>query len=70
MDPLSSSEVTLFHPRQDDWRSHFAWGNGGLEIIGLTTTGRATVYELQLNRKNLVNLRALLLLADLHPPVE
>lgn len=41
-----------------------------MEVIGLTATGRATVQELQLNRKNLVNLRALLLLADLHPPRE
>ncbi|MAT99918.1 MAG: HNH endonuclease [Anaerolineaceae bacterium] len=70
IDPLSNHEVALFHPRQDIWGIHFGWGDGGLEIIGLTATGRATVHELQLNRKNLVNLRALLLLADLHPPME
>ncbi|MEZ4591112.1 MAG: HNH endonuclease [Chloroflexota bacterium] len=69
-DPLTNSIVALFHPRRDIWRNHFGWGDGGLEIIGLTPTGRATVQELQLNRKNLVNLRALLLLADLHPPGE
>jgi hypothetical protein len=70
IDLLSDHEVALFHPRQDVWGTHFGWGDGGLEIIGLTATGRATVQELQLNRRNLVNLRALLLLADLHPPTE
>lgn len=69
-DSLSNSDVALFHPRQDVWGTHFGWSHGGLEVIGLTATGRATVQELQLNRKNLVNLRALLLLADLHPPRE
>ena len=70
IDSLGNVEVALFHPRHDEWTTHFGWGNGGLEIIGLTAIGRATVHELQLNRRNLVNLRALLLLADLHPPVE
>ncbi|MCB9434792.1 MAG: HNH endonuclease [Ardenticatenaceae bacterium] len=68
IDPLSGAEVPLFHPRQDIWLTHFGWGEGGLTIIGLTGIGRATVYELHLNRQNLVNLRTLLLLADLHPP--
>lgn len=36
---------------------------------GLAGTGRATVHQLHLNRQNLLNLRTLLLLADLHPPV-
>ena len=70
LDTLSNREVALFHPRRDAWATHFGWGNDGVEIIGLTATGRATVQELQLNRRNLVNLRALLLLADLHPPAE
>ena len=70
IDPLSKVKVALFHPRFDDWATHFGWGDSGLEIIGITARGRATVHELHLNRKNLVNLRALLLLADMHPPAE
>jgi HNH endonuclease len=69
-DPLRGVAVALFHPRQDNWFAHFGWIEGGLKIIGLTETGRATVNELHLNRKNLLNLRSLLLLADLHPPTE
>lgn len=69
LDPLLGSEVPLFHPRQDEWSTHFGWIEGGLKIIGLTSRGRATVHTLHLNRSNLLNLRALLLLADLHPPV-
>ena len=67
-DSLSGITVSLFHPRQDDWTTHFAWADGGLKIIGLTAIGRVTVQELHLNRQNLINLRSLLLLADLHPP--
>ncbi len=70
IDPLSNIEAALFHPRQDNWSTHFGWVEGGLKIIGLTKTGRTTVKELQLNRENLLNLRSLLLLADMHPPEE
>jgi hypothetical protein len=69
LDPVLGIEVPLFHPRRDEWLAHFGWIEGGLEIIGLTSNGRATVSELHLNRPNLLNLCALLLLADLHPPV-
>ncbi len=70
VDPIGGIEVPLFHPRRDNWSAHFAWVEGGLKIIGLTRTGRATVHELQLNRQNLVNLRTLLLLVDRHPPID
>ncbi len=69
-DSLHDVKTPLFHPRQDDWFTHFGWVNGGLEMVGLTATGRATIKELHLNRKNLLNFRSLLLLADLHPPVD
>lgn len=37
----------LFHPRRDRWHEHFRFD--GLEITGLTATGRATVAVLRLN---------------------
>jgi hypothetical protein len=43
VDPRTGQRVELFHPRRDRWADHFAWSNDGLEILGLTTTGRATV---------------------------
>lgn len=27
VDPLTGIEATLFHPRRDRWREHFAWGD-------------------------------------------
>src|SRR5439155_9118383 len=56
-DPASDNEVPLFHPRQQRWRDHFAWRESFTQIVGLTLTGRATVFELELNRPGLVNLR-------------
>lgn len=41
-----------------------------MQIIGRTPTGRATVTALRLNRKELVNLRELLLAVGLHPPTD
>jgi hypothetical protein len=68
LDALTGLGFPLFNPRQDEWFTHFGWIEGGLKIIGLTGIGRVTVQELHLNRPNLLNLRSLLLLADLHPP--
>jgi hypothetical protein len=67
-DPLTDDDVRLFHPRQDRWETHFEWSQDFLEVIGLTKIGRATVATLQLNRRNIRNLRRLLLTAGEHPP--
>ena len=67
-DPVSQSDVTLFHPRQDIWEEHFGWSADYLRVVGLTRTGRATVSGLNINRSGIVNIRRLLLLAGLHPP--
>jgi hypothetical protein len=37
-------------------------------MIGLTACGRATIAALKLNRLGVVNLRRLLITAQLHPP--
>jgi hypothetical protein len=47
VDPESGCVMALFHPRKDEWTAHFLVG--GIRIVGLTPTGRATVDLLQLN---------------------
>lgn len=68
IDPLSRETVPLFHPRKHDWHEHFAWSDDYTMMVGLTPIGRATIAELDLNRKGVVNQRKLLLLVRKHPP--
>jgi hypothetical protein len=68
IDPLSYEEVRLFHPRNDDWLTHFQWNNDETVIIGQTPIGRATIALLQMNRKPNINMRTILVSAGLHPP--
>jgi hypothetical protein len=67
-DPLTGQTVPLFHPRRDAWAEHFIWNADGLEIIGLTPTGRATVAALRLNDPHRLYLRGLWQELHLHPP--
>jgi HNH endonuclease len=69
IDPLTQQIVRLYNPRQDIWSDHFQWSDDDLYIIGLTPIGRATIALLKLNRINATNLRKLLKMADLHPPL-
>lgn len=59
IDPETNEQVSVFHPRNDDWEAHFAVENGA--IIGLTPTGRATARLLNMNAPRLVRLRQELL---------
>lgn len=68
IDPQTEEVVPLFHPRQQRWHEHFQWNSSKTEIVGITTIGRATIKTLGLNRKPLLNLRRVLVLADEHPP--
>jgi hypothetical protein len=49
IDPVTDTEVELFHPRRHHWDAHFAWSPDLLEIVGKSAIGRATVARLQLN---------------------
>jgi 5-methylcytosine-specific restriction endonuclease McrA len=69
-DAANQRSVALYHPRQHLWHEHFAWNEDFTLIVGLTTTGRATVETLQLNREGLVNLRRVLVALGEHPPQE
>jgi hypothetical protein len=69
-DPISKTQVPLYHPRRQVWQEHFAWSADHLEIIGLTAIGKVTIELLNLNRPGVINLRKLLLTVGLHPPDE
>jgi hypothetical protein len=68
IDPDSRQDVALFHPRQDRWTDHFVWAADGLQIIGITATGRATIATLNLNRERVLGIRAADKAVGRHPP--
>lgn len=68
LDPTTGQLERIFHPLQQRWSEHFQWVNDGLLIQGVTPTGRATVYALDLNRTPLVRSRTLWIAAGWHPP--
>lgn len=70
IDGLTGIKANIFNPRKQIWSAHFAWSNDGIEIIGLSATGRVTLELLKLNRQELQNLRQLLGEAGKHPPKE
>ena len=47
--------VSIFNPRQQRWKEHFAWD--GVQVFGLTATGRATIEALNLNRIAMLAIR-------------
>ena len=67
LDPQTGRTVPLFHPRQQNWATHFSWSDDTTRIVGLTPTGRATVEALQMNRPRMIRLRRLWLLLGKHP---
>jgi hypothetical protein len=66
IDPDSAQVVPLFHPRHDRWEEHFALQHN--RIVGRTPKGRATVWLLQMNCDQRLELRTELLAAGLWPP--
>jgi hypothetical protein len=65
-DPDSGEEVPLFNPRTQVWAEHFRWD--GERIVPLTSTGRATVAALALNRPLIVAIRQEEAARGRHPP--
>lgn len=59
IDPLTGAVEVLFHPRLDDWSSHFRFL--GAEIEARTPRGRATANTLRLNAPERVRLRSMLM---------
>src|SRR5882672_3370928 len=69
-DPQTNQIAPLFHPRLQNWDDHFRWSDDLTEVIGTTSTGRATVQILKLNRRKLINLRILLREQSEHPAMK
>lgn len=69
-DGVTGKMVRLFHPRTDQWVTHFAWDHTTTEILGQSAIGRATIDALKLNRPGLTNLRRLLASVGKHPPTD
>ena len=69
-DPLMDVRVPLFHPKTQRWMDHFAWSEDGHYVLGLTSTGRATIQALQMNDQVLRQARAIWVLVGVHPPIE
>ena len=65
-DPETRETVPIFNPRQQAWKEHFCWN--GVEIVGLTAIGRATVNALKFNRAIILAIRAEEELLGRHPP--
>jgi hypothetical protein len=55
VDPKTDRPTSLFNPRIDLWKEHFALV--GFEIVGLTIVGRATVRLLRMNNPEYVEVR-------------
>jgi HNH endonuclease len=65
IDPLTSSITPLFNPRTQIWLENFQL-EGGF-ILGLTAIGRTTVFLLQMNQTNRLQLRQSLAAQGLYP---
>ena len=59
IDPATSAVEPLFHPRRDEWTSHFRLR--GVLIEGITPVGRASVHVLAVNDARRLELRTELL---------
>lgn len=60
IDPDTGAMTRLFHPRNDEWLTHFRID--GPRITGVTAIGRTTVWLLEMNTEDRVELRGMLIL--------
>jgi HNH endonuclease len=66
-DVETDTKVLFFNPRQQLWQENFRWD--GVQIVGLTPVGRATIAALDLNRAMMLSIRAEEELLGRHPPI-
>ena len=69
-DAVLQQQVLLFNPRTNEWSQNFVWSHDGLTLIGITSTGRATVASLDFNRPRLIEIRAADQEVQRHPPAD
>ncbi len=67
LDPLTNEPVPLFHPRHEQWETHFQADQHTGLIIGSTPTGRATVDCLKMNSESQLNARRFWIRLNLFP---
>lgn len=67
-DPETGESVPIFNPRTDEWGEHFEWSRDGIQLRAKTSTGRATIDLLQMNRPRIHEIRAADLQVGRHPP--
>jgi hypothetical protein len=70
IDPITGEDTALFNPRNQFWLEHFKWVEASREIIGITSTGRATVQRLSMNDQEVVDARHYWMMAGWHPPYQ
>ncbi len=71
VDPATGVTVALFNPRTQSWWDHFAWADDGIQILGKTPVGRATVAALHLSDDpDALVVRGYWVLAGWYPPEE
>ena len=68
LDTITQDYFPLFNPRTNVWNDHFIWDELLTSIIGKTAVGRVTIAAIQLNRRQLKNLRRALIAIGEHPP--
>jgi len=68
LDPQTNKISRLYNPRQQTWGDHFEWSTDGKRIEGLTATGCATVFALQLNNFVASTVRENWVAVGWHPP--
>jgi 5-methylcytosine-specific restriction endonuclease McrA len=65
LDPDTGKITPLFHPRNDEWEQHFRLNEAVIEP--LTSEGRVTVKLLQLNKRERVDERRILIDVGRYP---
>jgi hypothetical protein len=66
LDPDTGRLTRLFNPRRQKWSAHFVWD--GPMLVGQTAIGRTTLFVLNINHPDRVEVRRLLIMAGLFPP--
>ncbi len=69
-DERIKKEISLFNPRTDNWKDHFAWSDDKITIIAKTETGKITIDLLELNRERILQIRLADVAVKRHPPEE
>ena len=68
IDPITGEVSRLFNPSTQTWTEHFLGSAERDLVVGRTSTGRATVVTLNLNRPSLVRSRRAWVKVGWHPP--